>query len=98
MRQKLFFNLKVEVQKLFFNLKVEVWHAFFVAVFLLMPMGLFSQSYNDLWKQVRQAQDKDLPKTAISHLEKIEKKAQREQAYGQIMRSTLLHADRKSVV
>ena len=49
-----------------------------VAMMLLMPMGLFSQSYNDLWKDVRQAQDKDLPKTAISYLEKIEKKAQTE--------------------
>ena len=80
-------------QKFFFNLKVEVWHAFIiVAILLLMPMGLYSQSYSDLWKQVEQAQNKDLPKTAISHLEKIEKKAQTEKAYGQLMRSTLLHA------
>ena len=63
-----------------------------VAMFLLMPIKLFSQSYNDLWKQVRQAQDKDLPKSAIAHLEKIEKKAQSENAYGQLLRSTLLHA------
>ena len=63
-----------------------------VAMMLLMPMGLFSQSYNDLWKDVRQAQDKDLPKTAISYLEKIEKKAQTEKVYGQLMSSTLLHA------
>ena len=63
-----------------------------VAMTLLMPIGLYSQSYSDLWKQVRQAQDKDLPKTAISHLEKIEKKAQSEKAYGQLMRSTLMHA------
>ena len=33
-----------------------------VAIFLLMPLGVFSQTYNDLWKQVRQAEDKDLPK------------------------------------
>ena len=80
-------------QKIFFNQKVEVWHAFIiVAVFLLMPMGLFGQTYNDLWKQVNQAQNKDLPKTAISHLEKIEKKAQTEKAYGQLMQSTLMHA------
>ena len=63
-----------------------------VAIFLLMPLGVFSQTYNDLWKQVRQAEDKDLPKTAISHLEKIEKKAQREKAYGQLLKSTLSHA------
>ena len=63
-----------------------------VAMMLLVPMGLFGQTYSDLWKEVRQAQNKDLPKTAISHLEKIEKKAQTEKAYGQLMRSTLLHA------
>ena len=65
---------------------------FIVAVILLMPMGLFGQTYSDLWKQVNQAQNKDLPKTAISHLEQIEKKAQTEKAYGQLMRSPLLHA------
>ena len=63
-----------------------------VTMMLLMPMGLFSQSYNDLWKDVRQAQSKDLPKTAISYLEKIEKKAKTEKVYGQLMSSTLLHA------
>ena len=63
-----------------------------VAIILLMPMGLFGQTYSDLWKQVEQARDKDLPKTAVAQLEKIEKKAQREQAYGQLLRSTLLHA------
>ena len=63
-----------------------------VAMVLLMPLGLFSQTYKELWKQVENAQNKDLPKTVISHLEKIEKKAQGEKAYGQLMRSTLLHA------
>ena len=63
-----------------------------VAMMLLMPMGLFGQTYSDLWKQVQQAQNKDLPKTAISHLETIEKKAQAEKAYGQLMQSTLMHA------
>ncbi len=63
-----------------------------VAMILLMPIGLFSQTYKELWKLVEQAQDKDLPKTAITHLEKIEKKAQNEKAYGQLLRSTLLHA------
>jgi len=63
-----------------------------VALMLLMPIGLLGQTYKELWKQVEQAQNKDLPQTAISHLEKIEKKAQAEKAYGQLMQSTLLHA------
>ena len=63
-----------------------------VTFMLLMPIGLLGQTYKDLWKQVEQAQNKDLPQTAISHLEKIEKKAQTEKAYGQLMQSALLHA------
>lgn len=63
-----------------------------VALMMLMPMGLLGQTYKDLWKQVEQAQNKDLPQTAISHLEKIEKKARTEKAYGQLMQSALLHA------
>ena len=43
-----------------------------MAVMLLVPMGLFSQTYQELWKQVEQAQQKDLPKTAMEHLKKIE--------------------------
>jgi len=63
-----------------------------VAMVLLMPIGTFGQTYKELWKQVEQAQDRDLPKTAISYLEKIETKGKTEKAYGQLMRSTLLHA------
>ena len=55
-----------------------------MAALLLVPMGLFSQTYQDMWKQVEQALDKDLPKTAMEHLQKIESKAQKERAYGQL--------------
>ena len=37
-----------------------------VAMVLLMPIGTYGQTYKELWKQVEQAQDRDLPKTAIS--------------------------------
>ena len=63
-----------------------------MAALLLVPMGLFSQTYQDMWKQVEQALDKDLPKTAMEHLQKIESKAQKERAYGQLLRATLLYA------
>ena len=67
---------------------------FFVllAVMLLVPMGIFSQTYQNLWKQVEQAQNKDLPKTAMEHLQKIEAKAQKERAYGQLLKATLSYA------
>ncbi len=59
---------------------------------LFVPASLLSQSYNSLWKQVEDAQDKDLPKTAIASLQKIENKAVKEKAYGQLLKSTLLYA------
>lgn len=62
------------------------------AVCLAIPSTLFSQSYQTLWKQVDEAQQKDLPQTAIQHLQTIEKKAEREKAYGHLLKSTLLHA------
>ena len=62
-----------------------------MAAMLLMPMDLFSQTYQQIWKQVEEAQQKDLPQTAMQHLQKIEKKAQKERAYGQLLKSTLLH-------
>ena len=65
---------------------------FILAAMLLMPMGIFGQTYQQLWKQVQEAQEKDLPQTAIQQLERIEKKAQKESAYGQLLKSTLLHA------
>ena len=63
-----------------------------MAALLLVPMGIFSQTYQDLWKQVEQAQNKDLPKTAMEHLQKIEAKAQKERAYGQLLKATLSYA------
>lgn len=63
-----------------------------VATIMLVPMGLFGQTYQSLWKQVEEAQKKDHPQTAMSHLEKIEKKAEKELAYGQLLKSTLLYA------
>jgi len=55
-------------------------------------MGLLGQTYQTLWKQVKEAERKDLPKTAIVHLQKIEQKAAKEKAYGQLLQSTLLHS------
>ena len=65
---------------------------FILAVLLLIPMGIFGQTYQQLWKQVEEAQEKDLPQTAIQHLQRIETKAQKERAYGQLLKSTLLHS------
>ena len=62
------------------------------AALLLTPMSIFSQTYQQLWKQVEEARQKDLPKTAMQHLQKIENKAQKERAFGQLLKATLLRA------
>ena len=61
-----------------------------IAAMLLVPMGIFSQTYQELWKEVEQAQRKDLPKTAMEHLQKIEAKAQKAGDYGELLKATLL--------
>ena len=63
-----------------------------IAALSLIPEGLTAQSYEALWKQVNNAQDKDLPQTAINHLVKIEQKAHKDLRYGQLLKSTLLHS------
>jgi uncharacterized protein YfaS (alpha-2-macroglobulin family) len=63
-----------------------------LAVWLLMPLNTFAQTYQALWKQVEVARSKDLPRQALTHLKKIETKAQKECAYGQLLKASLLTA------
>ena len=63
---------------------------FIPLILLLFPMKIAAQSYDELWKQVEAASRKDLPKTAIVSLRKIEKKAQHEKAYGQLLAANFL--------
>ena len=59
---------------------------------LLVPVGVSGQNYNTLWKEVADAQQRDLPKTAIASLQKIEDMALKGQDYGQLLKATLLHS------
>ena len=54
-------------------------------------MHVFSQTYNELWKQYDEAVTKDYPKTQTSVLDKIIRKATNENAYGQLMKAELRH-------
>ena len=63
-----------------------------LAAVLLSTMETFGQTYQHIWKQVEEAQRKDLPRTAMQHLLRIESKARKERAYGQLLKSTLLYA------
>ena len=54
-----------------------------------MPFAVFGQSYSALWKKVKEAEDKDLPKTQYEVLQDIVKKATKEKAYGHLLKAEL---------
>ena len=62
-----------------------------LTIFLLafFPIFAFAQSYDQLWKNVTTAQNKDLPKTEIAVLDKIVAKAKKENNYGQLLAAGL---------
>jgi hypothetical protein len=58
-------------------------------VLTTMPIALFGQTYSALWKKVKEAENKDLPKTQYEVLQEIVKKATKENAYGQLLKAEL---------
>ena len=54
-----------------------------------MPFLLFGQSYSSLWKKAQEAEKKDLPQTQYDIIQKIVKKAEKEKAYGQLLKAEL---------
>lgn len=57
---------------------------------LMAPLGIWAQSYDALWKQVDEAEAKDLPKTQIGVLKKIVAKAAKDKSYGNLLAAELL--------
>ncbi|RRD02273.1 alpha-2-macroglobulin family protein [Prevotella sp. OH937_COT-195] len=64
------------------------------AVILLfnLPVFVFGQSYNSLWKDVETAREKDLPKTMMTTLDKIIVKASRDNSYGNLLKAQIMRA------
>ena len=58
----------------------------------MIPMMMNAQTYSNLWKQVKEAEQKDLPQTEQQVLSQIVEKAQQEQAYGQLLKAELQRA------
>ena len=52
---------------------------------MAMALSVQAESYSALWKQYKSAEEKDQPKTAIAVLRKIQKKAQGEKSYGNLL-------------
>ena len=55
-------------------------------------MMMNAQNYNGLWKQAKEAEQKDLPKTEQEVLQQIIVKAEKEKAFGQLLKAELQHA------
>lgn len=74
------------------TLKQEVMKKLLTLITLLFMVSfkLFAQGYGDLWKQVKEAERKDLPRTQIDVLKKIVKKAKDEKSYGNLLAAELL--------
>ena len=72
----------------------------FVVLFILsiLPMAMMADSYTSLWKQVSDAQKKDLPKTQIEILDKIITKANAEANYGHLLKAELMRASAQTII
>ena len=62
-----------------------------ILVTLFSTLGIHADEYTTLWKQVSEAQDKDLPKSEIAALKIIIDKAATEHRYGQLLKAELLN-------
>lgn len=60
-----------------------------LVVALIVPVFMFGQSYDALWKQVEKASQNDLPQTEQQVLKKIISKAEKEKAYGHLLKAEL---------
>lgn len=56
---------------------------------LLLPIAVTGQTYSTLWKQELAAENKDMPKSQLTLLERIAKKAESEKAYGHLLKATV---------
>ena len=64
----------------------------------MIHIPLFAQSYDSLWKQVKEAEDKSLPKTVMELSDKIFLKAQKEQNAPQMFKAYLYKAQSQEEV
>lgn len=60
---------------------------FSIALSLLLPLAAMADSYTSLWKQYDSAKEKDHPQTVQKVLSQIAAKAQREHAYGHLLKA-----------
>lgn len=62
-------------------------HTLTLFVILLMPIILMAQSYDKMWKEVEQAQQRDLPKTTLQAIDRIIATAQKHDDAAQLIKA-----------
>ncbi len=70
----------------------------FVALLLSLGQHAVAQSYQQLWKQVDEAAKNDLPQTQRKVLRQLASKAEREHAWGHLLKAELMDASVASIV
>ena len=60
-----------------------------ITLFVISIESVMAQSYSSLWKQVEEAEQKDLPQAQRKVLGQVIKKAEREAQYGQLLKALL---------
>ena len=65
---------------------------------MAMPMTMFGQSYKNMWKQLEEAVQKDLPQQVIQKAEQITQKARKEREYGHLLKAQLMMMGMQSSV
>ena len=65
---------------------------------LMLPMWLFGQSFTELWRKAAEAEKIDLPQTQYKTLQKIVAKAEKEKAYGHLLKAELNAAQVMSLI
>lgn len=70
----------------------------FAIAALLLPLAALADGYTNLWKQVKEAQDKDLPKTEMQVLSQIAAKAAAEKQYGHLLKAQLMRAAAQTMI
>lgn len=62
---------------------------YIIFTMLLSPLAAAGQTFSALWKQAQAAEDKDMPKTQLTALDRIAQKAEAENAYGHLLKATV---------
>ena len=67
-----------------------------VVFFFLLPLFANAQTFQQLWNKVGEAAKKDQPKSQITIIKQIEKKAVEEKQYGHLLKAQLKHGQLQS--